>query len=326
MHELGKRPMHWDEATGARILGNHLDSGGYQFDPSHFHGPLLRYATLPFVKQAGENSYAALSKTTLRKTTVMAGVLTVAAVGLFWPWLRGVGVIIAAALVSVSSLQLYFSRMWIHESLFGLFTILSLAAIMHYVRKPSGMRAAAIGVAMGLMFATRETVVISMMAWGIAALLVVQIKNSIRFIRNHWRHAVVASIALLGTAFLFYSGFGENPRGIIDAFRTYFVYETTAGHEKPFWWYLDLMLWPTKTEGFWWHELPIFLLALVGVFAAFRHLRGGSQPSLKSHGRHSVASATRQDRGNDRKWAKFFVAAAAAQEAFARFQGRHHLR
>ena len=309
--------MHADEATGARILGSQIDSDHYKFDPAHYHGPLLLYATLPATQAAGENTYAALSKSTLRKTTAIAGVLTVAAVGLLWPWLRGVGVLIAATLITVSSIQLYFSRMWIHESIFGLFSILSLAALAHYIRKPSGKRAAATGIAMGLMFATRETVVISMAAWGIAALLVVQTKECIKFVRKYWRHAVIAGCVFLLTAALFYTGFGKNPEGIIDAFRTYFAYETIPGHEKPFGWYLELMLWPTL-KGFYWHELPIFLLALVGGFAAFSSRFGAGRSKLDGGGptsgrnlRGGVAPSPINE-SIDRKWAKFFVYAAIA--------------
>ena len=42
---LSQRPLHFDEATGARITSHRIESGSdYQFNPIHNHGPTLGVA------------------------------------------------------------------------------------------------------------------------------------------------------------------------------------------------------------------------------------------------------------------------------------------
>ena len=67
---------------------------------------------------------------------------------------------------------------------------------------------------------------------------------------------------------IFYSDGFRYPQGIIDAVRTYFVYETTAGHEKGIATYFELLLWPKHQLGIWWSEALIGLLAAIAVVFA----------------------------------------------------------
>ena len=67
--------------------------------------------------------------------------------------------------------------------------------------------------------------------------------------------------ALLVSAFFYSNGF-RNSEGITDAFRTYQVYETTLGHDKPLTYYIGLLLWPKHLLGQWWTEGAVFLLAV----------------------------------------------------------------
>lgn len=55
----------------------------------------------------------------------------------------------------------------------------------------------------------------------------------------------------------------------MDALRTYFVYETTAGHEKPSIYYLNFLLWPQSSLGLYWSELSIALLGALSLGLAF---------------------------------------------------------
>ena len=56
--------------------------------------------------------------------------------------------------------------------------------------------------------------------------------------------------------------------GILDAVKTFFVYKTTAGHDKPFGYYFSMMVVPTK-GGIWWHEGFVFLLAVISFVRSF---------------------------------------------------------
>ena len=67
--------------------------------------------------------------------------------------------LLAAALLATSPLLVYYSRMYIHESLVGLFGIMALMAVL------TNPKWGIAGVFIGLMFATKESFIISMIAW-----------------------------------------------------------------------------------------------------------------------------------------------------------------
>ena len=74
LSNLETRPIHADEATGARILSQRL-TGDYQFNPNHFHGPLLSLLTEPLARVRSETIWQSLSIETLRLSSVIAGIL-----------------------------------------------------------------------------------------------------------------------------------------------------------------------------------------------------------------------------------------------------------
>ena len=165
LHDLEERPIHADEATGARILARQLAGEDYQFNPQHFHGPLLSLTSMPIARSRAEGTWAELTTTTLRLGPVIAGMLLV-----FVPllWRRSIGsygALAAAALLASSPLLVYYNRMYIHESLLTLFTMLACTAVFRLTEKPSKRMGLLTGLGIGLMFATKETFVISILAW-----------------------------------------------------------------------------------------------------------------------------------------------------------------
>jgi len=52
----------------------------------------------------------------------------------------------------------------------------------------------------------------------------------------------------------------------VDFVRTYFDYSVMPGHEKPFFYYADLLLRPRERGGLWWTEAGALLLAMYGYF------------------------------------------------------------
>jgi len=164
-NDLSDRPVHADEATGARILAQQLEGAGYTFSPKHFHGPLLTQLSRPIAHIRGEQNWAQLSIETLRSSTVIAGVLLIFT-PLLWRRLIGNwGAWLAAALMATSPLLVYYSRMYIHESWLALFGMLACASIYQLTRAPTVLRAIAAGLSIGLMFATKETFAISILSW-----------------------------------------------------------------------------------------------------------------------------------------------------------------
>ena len=270
LENLSERPFHADEATGARITARRMEPGGATFDPKHFHGPLLADLAIPLCELRGETSWRDLTKLTLRLLPAVAGTMLVM-LPLFWR--RRFGdwpMLLAAALVATSPLMVYYSRMFIHEMLLALF---GMAAMFALTRKP---RWGVAGIFIGLMFATKESFAISIIAWSAAAGLVL-LENRKMFDRNMliscWRQyrlpVAVALVACAITACAFYTDGFRHPRGAIDAVRTFFVYETVAGHDKPFCYYFHLVAWPQKAAGVRWYGTPVAALALIAYLSTF---------------------------------------------------------
>ncbi len=275
LHELEQRPIHADEATGARILSRQLAGQDYTFNPQHFHGPLLSRTSVPIARAHRENSWAALSKSSLRLGPVIAGTLLVLTPLLWRRQLGSFGALAAATLLASSPLLVYYNRMYIHESLLTLFTMLGCAAVFRLSEHPCKRMGIIAGLCIGLMFATKETFVISILSWlpALACAHWIQSRSSGKpsisyaCLRAYLLPVALLTLTAVLTASYFYSNGFRTPQGIVDAVRTYFVYETTAGHEKGFDYYYTLLLWPKQLLGIWWCE------AVVGVFAVIAGIR-----------------------------------------------------
>ncbi|MFQ3224215.1 MAG: hypothetical protein ACI8Z5_000458 [Lentimonas sp.] len=283
LHDLEQRPIHADEATGARILARQLAGEDYQFNPQHFHGPLLSLTSMPIARSHAEATWAQLSTTTLRLGPIIAGVLLV-----FIPhlWRRSIGpwgALAAAALLASSPLLVYYNRMYIHESLLTLFALLACTAVFRLTENPSKRMGLLTGLLIGLMFATKETFAISILAWLPAVAICYWTRQpkprlSLTHLRPYLLPAVLLTLTASLSAAYFYSDGFRSPQGIIDAVRTYFIYETTAGHEKSIGYYFELLLWPKQQLGIWWSEALIGLLAIIAV--AFAALKRQPNPTV----------------------------------------------
>lgn len=269
MHGLSERPIHADEATGARILAERLEGNGYEFSPTHFHGPFLSFISQPIARLKGEHDWSSLSVHTLRLGVVVAGILTVLTPLL---WLRQIGQLpafIAGALLATSPLLVYYNRMFIHESWLVLFGLVSLYAICRLLDRPSVKNSLLAGVFVGLMFATKETFVISIISWALASLayLYGRYKADDRQleIAEYLKSIAIGGITAILVGAVFFSNWFTQPQAILDAFQTFFVYETTPGHEKHLIYYLELLVWPKHTLGHWWTEGLVCILSIAAV-------------------------------------------------------------
>jgi len=265
---LADRPFHADEATGARITATRMESGGSTFDPTHFHGPLLADLAIPLCKARGENNWSDMTQSTLRTLPAIAGTLLVLLPLMGRRRFGDAPMLLAAALLATSPLLVYYSRMFIHEPLLALFGMAFLFSLTNFARH------GAPGFLLGLMFATKETFAISVLAWSAAAALLAweNRKNlDLSAIAGSW--CVPAALSLLTfilSAGFFYTDSLQHPRGALDAVRTFFVYETVEGHDKPLGYYFQLLAMPQKSAGLWWFGTPVVLLA-VWAFAASFH-------------------------------------------------------
>ncbi len=273
--ELDRHPFHADEAaTGAQSLAYRLDpteEGGYRFDPTHGHGPMLTALAAPICKLRSQTTWATLDSHTLRAVTAACGLL--ASLGAFVLGLGWCRALVAAGLAATSPLLVYYSRFFIHEPVFLLFAIPALTGLFllfHSRAKIDWLGAGLLGLGAGAMAATRETVAIALFAWAVASLLylVRRERHVGTFTAKSllasppYRSLLVAAILCLVVIFLFYSSHGRHPSGFITFFTTYFEYKTGEGHDKPFLYFFHLLTWPKHIVGRWWCEGGILLLAL----------------------------------------------------------------
>ncbi len=277
--QLAKRPLHADEATGARITAARMESGDYRFDPIHYHGPLLSGLAMPLCRWNGESAWQNLTKKSLRLGPAIAGSLLLLAPLL---WRRRFGdlpLLLAAALMATSPLLVYYSRMFIHESLLVFFGMMVLITLIRFPRY--GVP----GLLLGLMFATKETFAISVIAWMGAAVIIasenrqkLDRQTCLTFWKNYRASICVSLVLAALSSFYFYTDGFRQLQGAIDAVRTYFVYKTVDGHGKPFAYYFQLLAFPMKSGGLWWFGTPIVILALTSFANSFH--RDSKSPAV----------------------------------------------
>lgn len=277
VNDLGERPIHADEATGARILAQRLEDDSYRFDPTHFHGPLQSVLSSPITQLRGEKTWESLSEETLRIGPVIAGMLMI-----FTPllWVRSIGIgsaTLAAAFLATSPLLVYYNRMFIHESWLALFGMISAPAVYYLIENPKARTSAFAGIFIGLMFATKETFAISIMSWGLAGFVLVatrlrETQSSLLLQIKQFSLPIAIGIGTsLFVGAIFYTHYFTQPSGLIDAIKTYFVYETTPGHDKPFTYYFNFLILPKQEIGKWWSEGFIAIFLIISTIYALRN-------------------------------------------------------
>ena len=275
------RPMHHDEANQAVKFGELLETGEYRYDRNDHHGPTLYYLTLPAAWLRGQRTLASLDERTLRAVPAVfgAGLLL-----LFLPLTRGFGrpaVAAGALLAAVSPALTFYSRFFIQESLFIVFSLGFLIALGRFVERPRAWRAACAGALAGLAYATKETSVIVLPAAVVAVALASLTSPPGRQQGQASARsgpppiglgalAACAAAALL-VAFLFYSSFLRYPGGLIESIRAFGVYLDrgvgSGPHAQPFDYYVRLLSYSTS-GGLVWSEGMVIALACAGLVAA----------------------------------------------------------
>ncbi|MEY4916738.1 MAG: hypothetical protein RL616_651, partial [Verrucomicrobiota bacterium] len=116
--QLGERPMHTDEAVNAFITGNLLAGETYKYDPQDKHGPALFLLAKPIAQLCGAKDFPALTETQLRLTPVLIGSAMILLFGFAVRMFGFLACLVAALLFAVAPLPVYYSRYFIHETLF----------------------------------------------------------------------------------------------------------------------------------------------------------------------------------------------------------------
>jgi len=289
--ELDRRPMHNDEAVNAVKCHQAMEAGAYRYDPNEHHGPTLYYATRVWLALTGGGDFTRLTEGRLRALTVCFGVglillFPLAADGMGrWP------VVWAGVLTAVSPAMVYYSRDYIHETLFVFFSFAAMGCGWRYWRSRKLGWGLLAGAAVGLLQATKETFVLPVGAMILAVALNAAwsrwMEPESGAAPRHLRldHLLAAVAVWLGVAVLFFSSFLGNAAGPLDAVRTYspWIHRAAGGspHDHPWDYYLTRLAWFHTDSGPIWSEGLILVLAAVGAWAALsRKGPPGSNPAF----------------------------------------------
>ena len=280
--QLGERPMHTDEAINAYIIGQLLAGENFHYDPQDRHGPALAAETLPVLKLLGAKKFASLTESQLRLVPALTGAATVLLFGAGVEMFGFTACLVAALLFAFAPLPVYYSRYFIHETLFVAATLGWILSGGRALQKQSLLAAALSGFCAALMLACKETAVLHFLAIAIALLVChfgTPASGPACFKKSSVRAGpeagvpfrkifLTAAAVFIITVILLFTWGEQNWSALADLFRAIPHFAARAGgegHEKPFGYYFHLLD----------PMLVLFIIATAGVYAAICDAVGG---------------------------------------------------
>ncbi len=266
--QLGVRPMHTDESINAYIVGQLLGGEKFHYDPQDRHGPALAAETLPAARLFGAKQFADLTEVQLRLVPVLTGVVTVLMFGAGVEMFGFIACLVAAILFAVAPLPVYYSRYFIHETLFVAATFGFILSGWRACKNNSLGFAALAGGCAGLMLACKETAIIHFVALGVALLCGWWLQPREKLPAP--KILATTLVAFLFTVMILFTWFGRNWSVFTDlnhAVPRLVARAGGEGHEKPFGYYFYLLD-------------PMFVLSFVaaaGVYGAICEAVGSTR-------------------------------------------------
>lgn len=281
VYHLQLVPLHHDEGVNGNFLVRLVREGFYHYDPANYHGPTLYYfsAMIPWILRflfgpSAQNTYG-LNTVTIRLVPALFGVATIYLLLLLRRSLGTIATLSAAALLAISPGAVYLSRYFIHETLFIFFTLGVVVAGLNYFKDGNPLYLLLAAISAALLFATKETAIISagvlvialatthIYRWLRRSSIHLRSKQSARSARQELRTVLAAfteraggprALALWGlsalvvfiaVSILFYSSLFTNfPKGVYDAFKTFQFWRKTGSeaHVHPYYTYFKWLL------------------------------------------------------------------------------------
>lgn len=277
---LEVKPLHHDEGVNGYFLDRLVEKDFYRYDPENYHGPLIYYLAVPFIKLFGRTILA------LRFVPALLGTLMVV---LFWKLAERLGAIPAVgatAIVAASPTMVYFSREFIHEIYLAFFTLLFLVAVNAYAKTKKTAPLVLAAFSLALCFSTKETALVHLAVMLVSLLFALYGENVARQ-KGVWakarelveRSARAVAVAICGQSFaiaisagvflmtivVLFSSLFSNVKGVADFFSAFIYWSQTGvesdSHVKPAFYFVQV-LWQT--------EPLILLLGAVGTALALR--------------------------------------------------------
>lgn len=295
---LDLKPLHHDEGVNGYFLTNLFRSGYYHYDPANYHGPTLYYfGLITTTLNAVFYGKAGLSTFAIRLVPAAFGIALVWLILLLRPYLSGFGALAAAALLAVSPGMVYFSRYFIHEIPFVFLSLALVVSVLWYYETAQPRYLMLAFASAALMFATKETCIISfavlVLAWictrvylPLHRLILKRLGEDSPALEPNirerpwqestgiarWRWPAMGALLFVVISVVFYSSFFTNPRGVIDSLRTFQIWTHTGvqtdQYRAPRSQYLDWM-----AGALWGHagsflEAPVLVLGILGTMIA----------------------------------------------------------
>ncbi|MBL9131483.1 MAG: glycosyltransferase family 39 protein, partial [Verrucomicrobiaceae bacterium] len=263
---LEERPMHTDEAILGYKFAQFQTTGHFQYDPKDFHGPALHYVTRAWSRMALWGGPETWTDGQLRTVSAVCGLLLLLVTLLFRDALGRGGVIGAMLLMAVSPMMVFYSRYFIMEILLVLLVALSLAGFWRYSQGGARWWLVLAGAAIGMQHATKETFILNagaaLVAWGVARLLVggfeqrrsgFSLGPAKKRVSSPWLWVAIPAVFV---SVWFFSGGFHDWEAVKNSALTYLNYlerSGGSGHEKPWHYYLTLLVW-RQSDGVLWTE------------------------------------------------------------------------
>lgn len=293
LYDLNLVPLHHDEGVNGNFLVRLVRDGQYAYDPENYHGPTLYYfaALFPWIMRVLGGKTAmdnwGLTTVSIRLVPAVFGLATIGLVFLLRRWLGTVATLSAALLLALSPGAVYLSRYFIHETHFVFFTLGIVVASLYFYEERNGFYLILAAASAALLFATKETAMISV---GVLLIALVVTLVYLRLYRGKPRapkprgwaqpepsyfsrmveefggpvivgvSVVLAVFVFAGLWVCFYTSFFTNPKGLGDSFKTFEVWTKTGtvAHVHPF---LTYVYWLVSREG------PLLVLGSLGALA-----------------------------------------------------------
>lgn len=284
---LDLKPLHHDEGVNGLFMTQLFRSGYYHYNPANYHGPSLYYFGLItttfdalFYGKYGLSTFA------IRLVPAIFGIGMVCLLFSLRRQLGNFGSLAAAALLAVSPGMVYFSRYFIHEIPFGFLTLALIVTALRYgqAKQPRYLFLAAASAA--LMFATKETCIISfavlLLAWLCTRVYLSLLARFRSTATTRKQQAVtdspigakrpwqtrqflyaIAGLVFISISVLFYSSFFTNSNGVVDSLRTFQIWAHTGAETTQY-----RAPWSTYLGWLSQEELPILILGSIGIVAA----------------------------------------------------------
>jgi uncharacterized protein (TIGR03663 family) len=276
-YALGLKPIHHDEGVNGVFLARLLHEGYYHYDPANYHGPTLYYLALLVARVNGLFRGDGLSDASIRVITAIFGIAIVALV----LWMRRLlgkrEALVAAALIAISPGAVFYSRYFIHETLFVFFTLaVAVCGWLAWKQSDPGYFPVA-ALAAAFLFATKETALVSLvvlaMAVAVQRVWIRMKEGGPAAAPPRWpgsvRSYVLLSAVVFGAVYVvLYSSFFTNLKGLRDSLETLTIW-TRTGFSMEFFPKYAYLTWIGRQEW------PLLLIAVVGsVVAVWTRPRG----------------------------------------------------